>query len=308
VTRSAAALGRDVVGPRYLWNTIRRFAWPDKAPSLACPEDHSLAPEAFTVRTEDGVDIRGWVLAPEAPEGVVILCHGRGANKSRLLPQLAMLYRAGFAAVAFDFRACGTSDDPPRRWFNSLWEPLRDLEAVARYVDARFGARGLGGRIALFGLSFGGNMAIAHAGTTGRSYAALVLDSTPLIRWSGMLTGVLARERQGARAEPLRALCDRLAVAVIVACTRADGLYRHALFSARQLHDTPVLLVLGERDAFFDIEESSRFVEQHYAGRAQIWRVPRGRHLTNHITSADAYERRIVSFLRDAITHRRSHD
>jgi pimeloyl-ACP methyl ester carboxylesterase len=303
MTQAAAALGRDLVGPRYVWTTIRRFAWPDKAPSIERPEDHGLAPEAFTVRTDDGVDIRGWVLAPEAPEGVVILCHGRSANKSRLLPQLAMLYRAGFAAVAFDFRACGTSDDPPRRWFNSMWEPLRDLEAVARYVDARFGAR-LAGRIALFGLSFGGNMAIAHAGTTGRRYAALILDSTPLIRWGGMLAAVLARERQGARGVRLRALCDRLAIAFIVAYTRADGLYRHALDSARQLHATPVLLVLGERDRFFDIDESVRFVEQHYAGDIQIWRVARGRHLTNHIVSAAAYEHQILAFLRDAIARR----
>lgn len=307
MTAAASALGRDLVGPRYVWRTIRRFAWPDKAPSLERPEDHGLAPEAFAVRTEDGVDIRGWVLAPERPEGVVILCHGRSANMSRLLPQLAMLQRAGFAAVAFDFRACGASGQPRRRWFNSMWEPLRDLEAVARYVERRFGAeRGLAGRVALFGLSFGGNMAIAHAGTTGRRYAALVLDSTPLIRWGAMLTSVLARERQGAPAPRLRALCDRLAAALVVAFTRADGLYRHARFSASQLRDTPLLLVLGERDGFFDVEESVRFVERHYAGRARIWRVRRGRHLTNHIVSADAYEQQVVAFLRDAVSHHRS--
>jgi alpha-beta hydrolase superfamily lysophospholipase len=306
LAEAAAAVRRDLVGPRYVLRTIRRFAWPEKAPSLDRPEEHGLPAEAFTVRAADGVDIRGWVLAPDAPEGVVILCHGRGANKSRLLHHMAMLHRAGFAAVAFDFRGCGTSDPPRRRWFNSMWEPLRDLEAVARYVEQRFGAAPAPARrTVLFGLSFGGNMAIAHAGTTGRSYAALVLDSTPLILWGGMLTEVLARERQGARAPRLRALCDRLAVAFVVAFTRADALYRHARFSATQLRDTPLLLILGERDNFFDIEESARFVERYYAGQSRVWRVRRGRHLTNHITFADAYEREVVSFLRAAL-HARS--
>jgi len=309
IAQRAAALGRDLVGPRYVWSTIRRFAWPDVAPSLDRPEEHGLSPEAFTVRTADGVDIRGWVLAPGAagaagapgaPEAVVILCHGRNANKSRLLHHMALLHRAGFAAVAFDFRGCGTSDPPRRRWYNSMWEPLRDLEAVARLVEGRFGAR----PVALFGLSFGGNMAIAHAGTTGRCYAALILDSTPLIRWGDMLTTVLAREREGARAPRLRALCDRLAMAFIVVFTRADALYRHAQRSATQLRDTPLLLILGEREAFFDPEASARFVERYYAGPARVWRVARGRHLTNHIVAAAAYEREVVSFLRDALTRK----
>jgi pimeloyl-ACP methyl ester carboxylesterase len=305
VTEAVAARARALPGPRYVWSTIRRFAWPDKAPSLDQPEEHGLCAEAFSVRAEDGVEIRGWVVAPDAPDGVVILCHGRGANKSRLLHHLGMLHRAGFAAIAFDFRACGTSDEPPARWFNSMWEPLRDLEAVARYVERRFGAQpSLAGRIALFGLSFGGNMAIAHAGTTGRTYAALVLDSTPLLRWGGMLTALLERERQGASASRLRALCDALAVRFVVTFTRADGLYRHARRSATQLHRTPLLLILGERDSFFDVEESCRFVKRYYAGDARTFRVRRGRHLTNHIVSAEAYEQQVVSFLRDAMNRK----
>jgi pimeloyl-ACP methyl ester carboxylesterase len=93
-------------------------------------------------------------------------------------------------------------------------------------------------------------------------------------------------------------------VAFVVAFTRADALYRHARSSAHQLRDTPLLLILGERDGFFDIEESTRFVERHYAGAARIWRVRRGRHLTNHIVAADAYEQQVVSFLCDAISRR----
>ncbi len=301
MTTVAAA---DPPGPGYVWSTVRRFAWPDQAPSLERPEAHGLAPEAFSVRASDGVEIRGWVVAPAAPEGVVILCHGRGANKTRLLFHLAMLQRAGLGAVAFDFRGCGTSDAPQRRWFGSLWDPLFDLEAVARHVERRFCAASRAGRVALLGLSFGGNMAIAHAGTTGRRYAALVLDSTPLLRWGGMLASLLERERKGARDAWLRAACDALAVAMIVKLTRADGLYRHARRSARKLAETPLLLVLGERDSFFDVEESCRFVARHYAGPVQIWRVPRGRHLTNHIAAGEAYERQVVSFLRAAM-HRK---
>jgi alpha-beta hydrolase superfamily lysophospholipase len=280
---------------------FRRFAWPDPAPSFEDPADYGLRPQPFETTASDGLRIRGWWFAPPDPWGVVVVCHARGASKSRTLGHVRLLRERGLAVAAFDFRACGDSDAPARKRWGSLWDPLRDLEAVVGHVEERTaGDPRLRGRMALLGCSFGGNMAIAHAGTTGRRYPAVVLDSTPLVRWVDMLDTLLARERRTARFAGPRAVTDRLVARAVAAWTRAGPLYRHAERSVRNLHGTSVLHIVGERDSLFDVEESCRFLRTRCAGRTEVWRVPRGRHLTNHVVDPARYADRVARFLAEA--------
>jgi pimeloyl-ACP methyl ester carboxylesterase len=294
----AVSLVASAAAVRYVARVFRRFARPEHAPCFETPADHALEHEPFSVTTEDGVRISGWLFTPPEAHGVVIVCHPRNSNKSRVLRHIKILVDGGMAVVVFDFRGCG--DSGRRRWKirSSMAEPLRDLEAVARLVERRVAHDAwLARRIALFGCSFGGNMAIAHAGTTGRCYAALVLDSTPLIHWQDMLGPLLERERRGSRWHRLRAIGDRLAIRLLVAWTGTEALYRRAQASARNLRDTPLLLILGERDGFFDVAESCRFAAESYAGAVEPWHVPRGRHLTNHWAAPEEYAARVRSFL-----------
>jgi pimeloyl-ACP methyl ester carboxylesterase len=283
---------------RYVVAQYRRFARPRPGADYDQPEDHGLCAEPFSVRTEDRLRISGWVFTPPRPWGVVIVCHARGASKSRTLQHAALLHGRGLVTVCFDFRGCGRSDDSRRPGWGGLWAPLRDLSAVARFVESRYaGDPLLRDRVVLLGCSFGGNMALAHAGHTTHRYRALILDSTPLVRWGGMLETLLARERQGSGWPRLRAAADRLLIRGLVTTTRADALYRHAQTSARTLRHVPVLHIVGERDTMFDIDESCRFLETNYAGEAAVWRVRRGRHLTNHVISPDEYADRVTELL-----------
>jgi pimeloyl-ACP methyl ester carboxylesterase len=275
---------------------FRRFAWPGPRPAIDTPEAHGLTPEPFEVVAADGVHIHGWVFRPARPWGVVIVCHARNASKSRTLGHARLLFDQGLAVVTFDFRGCGDSDQPRRRIWGSLWDPLRDLEAVARHVESRFDTRG-GTPMALLGCSFGGNMAIAHAGTTGRRYPAVVLDSTPLVRWVDMLDGLLRQERSAARFARIRGAVDWLVVRCVVAWTRAGPLYRHAKRSVRNLRGTTVLHIVGDRDTLFDVDESCQFLRSDCTGEVTIWRVPRGRHLTNHVVDPGGYARRVTDCL-----------
>lgn len=294
----ALAVALIAVAAVYVARVFRRFAYPEHAPCFETPEDHGLEYEPFTVDAEDGVRIAGWIFTPEEARGVVIVCHPRNSNKSRMLRPIKILVDGGMAVAVFDFRGCGESGQPRRKLWGNMAEPLRDLEAVARMVEQRVAHDPwLARRIALFGGSFGGNMAIAHAGTTGRCYAALVLDSTPLIHWEDMLVPLLARERRDSRWRALRALLDRLAITLLVTWTRTEALYRRAQASSRNLRDTPLLLILGERDGFFDTAASCRFVDESYAGAVDVWHVPRGRHLANHWAAPDEYAVRVLSFL-----------
>ncbi|MEU2022455.1 alpha/beta fold hydrolase [Streptomyces sp. NPDC016469] len=288
-----------LAGLGYPVRLFRRFHRPVSAPDFERPEDYGLTAEPFGVVTRDGVTIRGWTFTPESPWGVVILCHARSASKSRVLRQAELLHRRGLTVVTFDFRGCGESDTARRIGGNRLQSPLRDLEAVSARVAELHGADPvLGGRVALMGCSFGGNMVIAHAGTAGVHYPALVLDSTPLVRWADMLRELLRSERRGSPSPRLRAVADRAVVRAVVLSTRADVLYRLARRSAGNLARTPLLLIVGERDTLFDVEEGCRFLDRYYAGPREVWRVGRGRHLTNHVVDSDVYGERIVSFLR----------
>ncbi|MFI9819153.1 alpha/beta hydrolase [Streptomyces sp. NPDC052013] len=291
-----------LTGPGYPVRLYRRFSTPPPAPGLEHPGDHGLTPRPFRVRTADRVGISGWSFVPDRPWGVVILCHARNAGKSRVLRQAALLHGRQLTVVAFDFRGCGDSEAPRGRG-RSLRAPLADLEAVARHVEREHAHDALlRHRIALMGCSFGGNMAIAHAGTADRHYPAVILDSTPLVRWQDMLRTLLREERRGSRAPRLRAAVDHAVIRAVVARTRAGALYRQARRSTRRLGGTDLLLIAGDRDTFFDVEESCRFLDRHHTGRGEVWRVPRGRHLTNHLVDPERYADRIVSFLRTAFT------
>ncbi|GIF41447.1 alpha/beta hydrolase [Actinoplanes xinjiangensis] len=283
---------------RYPVDVFRRFVWPARGADFATPEDHGLVPEPFTVTTSDGLRIRGWVFLPPGAWGMVVVCHARNASKSRTLSHARLLVDQGLAVVTFDFRGCGESAAPRRWWRDGLWGPLKDLDAVVRHVNTAH--PGFAGRVALLGCSFGGNMAIAHAGTAGRHYPAVVLDSVPLVRWVGMLDTLLRRERRGARFRRTRAVADLLVARAASLWTRAGPLYRHARRSVRALSGTRVLQIVGARDSLFDVEDSCRFLREDCAGAVTVWRVPAGRHLTNHLADPDGYAIRVVSCLRDA--------
>ncbi|MFL5350893.1 MAG: alpha/beta hydrolase [Hyalangium sp.] len=298
----AAAGVAAALGAVYIGRTFIRFVYPPSMTLVGLPEDQGLSPERFEVQARDGVRIRGWLFTPGTRAmGMVIVCHPFGMNKGRVLSQVKLLLEGGLVVVTFDFRGCGESARPHRKAFNSIWEPLMDLEAVSDYVDERFRDEPeLRQRVGLLGYSFGGNMAIAHAGYCDRPYSAVVLDSTPLIEWKEMIGTVLERERRGHRLELVRRGLDALATRLIEWWTRSDELYQRAKDSAARLAKTPVLLVVGEQDLYFDVNLSCDFVLTHCAGPRDIWRVRKGRHLTNHVLDPGAYAARVLGFLKSS--------
>ncbi|MGA8116428.1 MAG: alpha/beta fold hydrolase [Actinocatenispora sp.] len=273
---------------------FRRFAWPEPGASFETPADHGLTPVPFRVVAADGLGIRCWRFTPRDPWGTVVVCHARGADKSRTLRLARLLYERDLEVVSFDFRGCGESDRPVRQWRGTLWDPLRDLDAVAAEAAKDTD------RLALLGCSFGGNMVIAHGGTAPRRYAAVILDSTPVVRWVDMLDRQFALERRDARHPAVRAGVDRALSLVLAWWTRSNALYRHALRSVASEHMTPLMHIVGARESMFDVDESCRTLTEHCAGPLEVWRVPRGRHLTNHVVDPTGYADRVTSFLTTA--------
>ena len=109
-----------------------------------------------------------------SPGKFIICCHGLYSNKEseKYVEMAKMAAGRGISVVRFDFRGCGESSGNMKD--STLSNRMEDLEHVIEYVRKRFGNP----KIALFGSSLGGMVAIAVSAVDGRISSLAVL-STP---------------------------------------------------------------------------------------------------------------------------------
>lgn len=128
------------------------------------PTDGTSAAEAVTFFS-DGVRIAAEVFRPigEPPAGghpAVVVGHGFGGIKEFFVGDIARALSAqGFLALTFDYRGYGESDGQRNRLFPM--EQVDDLIAAVTYLRTRDDVDT--DRIAAYGTSFGGGIAIAAA-------------------------------------------------------------------------------------------------------------------------------------------------
>jgi len=121
-----------------------------------------------------GLELRGVLYRPAPPRSgpapAVVLCHGFTAVKELYLPPFARsLAAAGFAALAFDCRGFGESQGPPGRLIPD--EQVEDVRQALTFLESRPDVDGR--RMALFGTSFGGGIAVAAAARDPRARAVV---------------------------------------------------------------------------------------------------------------------------------------
>jgi hypothetical protein len=96
-----------------------------------------------------------------APPPVIVMAHGLGAVKTLRLAAFAERFQAaGYACLVFDYRHFGDSDGEPRELL-SIRRQREDWRAAVAF--ARTLPEVDGGRLVLWGTSFGGGHAIATA-------------------------------------------------------------------------------------------------------------------------------------------------
>jgi acetyl esterase/lipase len=117
--------------------------------------------EAFTSR---GVRCAATIYRPRgvtAPTPVVVMAHGITLTRRDGIPAFARRFAAtGYCVVAFDYRHWGDSDGHPRGWF-SLSRQQSDCRAAVGFARQLDGVDP--GRVALWGFSIGGGMALKTA-------------------------------------------------------------------------------------------------------------------------------------------------
>jgi pimeloyl-ACP methyl ester carboxylesterase len=126
------------------------------------------------VRFRSGSEECGaWLYLPQAEgrSAAVVLGHGLGAVKEMGLDAYAERFaRAGYVALAFDYRHFGASGGAPRQLLD-IKRQLADWAAAVAWVRERPEVEA--DRVAVFGSSFGGGHAILTAARDRRIAAAI---------------------------------------------------------------------------------------------------------------------------------------
>jgi pimeloyl-ACP methyl ester carboxylesterase len=149
------------------------------------------AAEKVTVRTRDGVDLKGVYLPPTNGMPVLVMLHGLAAVKEEWTPLEKKLAEAGWGYLAYDARGQGESsltkgpDGSPDGWQHigrpgpgSQWERMiDDLGTVMSFLQKNKAIDHK--NIAVAGASLGANVALNYVALT-RSARALMLLSPGL--------------------------------------------------------------------------------------------------------------------------------
>ena len=258
-------------------------------------EDHGLSDfdlpaEEVSFPSRDGTRLAGWFI-PARTKGrspAIVLSHGWGRSRAELLPHADLLHRAGFAVLAFDYRHRGESGGDSITMGLRERDDLRgalDLLAARPEVDAE--------RIGVFGMSLGSVIAILVAADDER-VRALVAEA-PFSAPSAIMTRTL-RHYYHLPSFPIATLTKWLLE------RRLGGSLDsvQAVDVVGQLSPRPVLIIANERDAVVGSEESRRVFEA--AGEPkQFWLVPEAEHACGWQAAPQAYERRMVDFLRESL-------
>ncbi|WP_428388752.1 alpha/beta hydrolase [Mucisphaera sp.] len=159
-----------VVGLLVLWGATSGFlywrlrhpprvrrAWAVGRGHPAEPADLGLAGEEVVFRYERGTETPGWVIRGDCPERpVVVMSHGFGDGRLRMLQLATFVARHASAVVVYDVSAHGDSTD--RKLTFAMREPFDLVEIVDQLPE---GLRDRG--VVLYGCSMGAVISVRAA-------------------------------------------------------------------------------------------------------------------------------------------------
>ncbi len=212
------------------------------------------------IPARDGGFLEVWRVEPAGPSrGVVVLAHGWGRNRDRMVERARLFGRLGFTTVMHSARDHGNSS--PLKLMNAF-RFAEDVETVLEWV---------GEPVLLYGHSAGAAGAIIAASRNLEKIRLLFLE------------GCYARTKEALRRlyrsyNPLFGFIFGSTVVMMM-----DVLYgfRMDLISPERLApgiDRPVLLIHGEEDQNFPVDDARRLQRRFPPGRAELFVAPGADH------------------------------
>jgi pimeloyl-ACP methyl ester carboxylesterase len=262
---------------------------PPTALSAETPAARGMSFSEVTLRTTDGVRLSAWWV-PSTNRAAVVLLHGAGENRTATLPQAAVLARHGYGVLMLDARGHGRSGG---RGMDLGWYGDRDVAAAVEHLHHRTDVDG--SRVAVLGLSMGGEEAIGAAAADPRIRAVVVEGAT------GRTAADKAAWLPGGVSGVLQRGVDWLTYAVVDLLTPASppSTLQDAVARARS---TPFLLITA--GTVRDEARAAAGLQSAAPERVQVWTVPGASHTHALGTQPAAWETRVTAFLDDTLGRR----
>ncbi|MBO3746265.1 alpha/beta fold hydrolase [Streptosporangiaceae bacterium NEAU-GS5] len=202
------------------------------------------------LRTSDGVRIDAAHTPSDSLDTGIVLAHGfTGSWRERATRRITQVLAETAGVLSFDFRGHGRSGG------HSTVGDLEvlDLDAAVRHARV-IGYR----RVAVVGFSMGAAIAVRHAALYG-DVDAVVAVSGPA-RWYYRGTRPM-RQVHWAIEHPVGRLAARVGRRTRITNGRWDPVPLAPYEAAPMISPTPLLIVHGDRDAFFPLEHAHQLYE-----------------------------------------------
>lgn len=255
------------------------------------PADLGLRYEDVQFATLDGVALRGWYLESPGARATIVLVHdidGTRSDRSQGLLTLQRDYlRRGLNVLAFDLRGRGESGGS-RDCFGA--SERADVAAAVEFARSRAPQLPL----VLHGFGLGGALAIV-GGSAGLDVDLIIADS-PFTSARSYLRRTWSNVPSHLFAMALRTATRRFG---------ADPDVVRPLVAVSEASPVPILFIHGEADRLVPVADTLNIAAASLNANNAIWRVAGAPHCASYLRSPDAYVRRCLLFIEDALPARR---
>jgi alpha-beta hydrolase superfamily lysophospholipase len=260
---------------------------PHNHPPLLRPSAVGEKAVPWSVRTADGLTLRGWYFPTEERRHLVVLVHGLWESWPRMAGLGRDLHELGYDVLLFDLRGHGQSD--PSRMFMGRRE-RGDIRAVLTWATREGFSPD---RIGWLGQSLGASTLLMEAASNPNIRVAVV--DSPFGDLPELLDAQLAKHSHLPRwFNPGILTAARLAYGV-----RTDDLI--PIRSARSWGRRPLLLIHGEADSTVPVRQARQLARAAGPWCQAVW-LPGVEHVEGYRTDPAGYVAAVDAFFARNLT------
>jgi alpha-beta hydrolase superfamily lysophospholipase len=240
----------------------------------------------FTVRANDGVELRGWKVVPSSANGDwVLLFHGVSDNRTGDLGHAEFLLRHGYSVVMMDSRAHGQSGGDMATYG---WKERYDTVAITNALYATEKVR----HLYAHGVSMGAAIALQSAAVEPRIAAVSAEDPFASLR-------EVTYDYAGLDISPFlgKTLFCPASIFAIRALAKAGGFDPDEVSPEKAVarRPFPVLLICGTNDHRIPCRHAEAIYDAA-TGPKELWIVRGAGHASALGQARAEYENRVVGF------------